>query len=445
MEPEASETSASPELKAGLKITVTEKPGCRRVLEIEVSASEINREFEAAYKRLRQGLSIPGYRKGKAPLELLKARHSDSATQEVKENLVPRAYEQALKEKNISPISMQEISDIELKPDRPLRFKVEIEVPPQIQELNYKELEVEKPVFLITDELIDKTLEELQESHGEETVVDRKAQRGDILTVDLEKVTPEASSPERRENIEISLKPDAIQKEFYEALVGKGGGELVEVTVAGSEDRPEKGSSEESVEYRLKIKKVKERKLPELNEEFAKRFTGWTGRPDPQNIAELKSNIEADLDIKARKEAEQILRRNLIRKVVETNPIEIPESLVSDYTKSVSQGLKSKLTDLEEEKFQESYRPHLIDQLRWELLFHRIAEEEKIEVTPDDIEGWVGRYAERFQLPKEKIRQNLSDEKEKQRIEEQLLEEKVTDFLISKSEIKERGLPYDAE
>ncbi|MFQ5869689.1 MAG: hypothetical protein ACE5JC_07280, partial [Candidatus Zixiibacteriota bacterium] len=173
--------------------------------------------------------------------------------------------------------------------------------------------------------------------------------------------------------------------------------------------------------------------------------TGWTGRPHPQNIAELKANIEADLDIKARAEAEKLLRQNLIRKVVEVNPIEIPESFVSDYTKSVSQGLKSKLTDLEEEKFQESYRPHLIDQLRWELLFHRIAEEEKIEVTADDLEGWVGRYAERFQLPKEKIRQNLSDEKEKQRIEEQLLEEKVTDFLISKSEIRERGLPYYAE
>ena len=443
MEPGVNEVNQ--EFKVGLKVTVTEKPGCRRVLEIEVPASEVNREFEAAYKRLRQNLSIPGYRKGRAPPELLKARYSESATQEVKENLVPRAYQQALKEKNLSPISMQELSEIELAPDRPLEFKVEIEVPPQIRELNYKELEVEKPVFLITDGLIDKTLEELQESHGEETVVDRKAQRGDIVTVDLEKLTPEASSPERRENIEISLKPDAIQKEFYEALVGKGGGELVEVTVARSDDRPEKGSSEESVEYRLKIKEIKERKLPELNEEFAKRFTGWTGRPDPQNIAELKANIEADLDIKARREAEQILRRNLIRKVVEANPIEIPESLVSDYAKSVSQGLKGKLTDLEKEKFQESYRPHLIDQLRWELLFHRIAEEEKIEVTPEDLEGWIRKYAERFQLPKEKIRQNLSDEKEKQRIEEQLLEEKVTDFLISKSEIKERGLPYDAE
>ena len=90
--------------------------------------------------------------------------------------------------------------------------------------------------------------------------------------------------------------------------------------LARSDDRAEKGTSEESVEYRIKIREVKERKLPELNEEFAKRFTGWTGRPDPQNIAELKSNIEADLDIKARKEAEQILRRNLVRKVVEANP-----------------------------------------------------------------------------------------------------------------------------
>jgi trigger factor len=433
------------QLKAGLKVTVTEKPGCRRVLKIEVPAPEVNREFEAAYKRLRQNLSVPGYRKGKVPLQLLKARYRDSAVQEVKENLVPKAYEQALKEKNLSPISMQELSEIELAPDRPLEFKVEIEVPPQIEELNYKELEVEKPVFLITEKLIDKTLEELQQSHGEETVVDRKAQRGDILTVDLEKVTPEGLSPERRENLEITLKPGAVQEEFYQTLVGKGSGELVEVTVAGSDDRPQEGSSAERVEYRLKIKEVKEIKLPELNEEFAKRFTGWIGRPDPQNIAELKANIEADLDIKARKEAGQILRRNLIRKVVEANPIEIPESFVSDYTKSVSRGLKAKLTDLEEEKFQESYRPHAIDELRWELLFHRIAEQEKIEVTADDLGTWARKYAERFQLPEEKIRQNLSDEKEKERIEEQILEDKIIDFLLSKSGIKEKGLPYDAE
>lgn len=444
MEPEASETSASPELKVGLKVTVTEKPGCRRVLEIDVPASEVNREFEAAYKRLRQGLSIPGYRKGKAPVELLKARYSDSAAQEVKESLVPKAYEQALKEKSLSPISMQELSEIELEPDQPLRFKVEIEVSPQIQELNYKELEVEKPVFLITDKLIDKTLKELQESHAELEVVQRKAQTGDLLAVDLEKLTPGSSKPERSENVQIMLEPDRVQKEFYEALIGKGSGELVEITVTNS-GGGEKDSADDRVEYRVEIKEVRERRLPELDEAFAKRFTGWTGRPDPQDIAELKSNIEADLDIKARQEAEKLLRQNLIRKVVETNPVEIPESFVSDYTKSVSQGLKSRLKDLEEEKFQESYRPHAIDQLRWELLFHRIAEEEKIEVSADDLEAWVRKYAERFQLPEEKIRQNLSDEKEGQRIKEQLLEEKVTDFLISKSEIREKGLPYDDE
>lgn len=441
MEPGVGEINQ--ELKAGLKVIMTEKPGCRRILEIEVPASEVNREYESAYRKLRHDLAIPGFRKGKAPLGLLRARYSDSATQEVRESLVPKAYEQAIKERNLSPISMQELSDVELEPDRPLKFKVEIEVQPEIRELKYKGLEVEKPVFLIGEALIDKTVRELQESHAELEVVQRESRKGDVLLVDIKRVPGGGSDSDRKDDLELELDPDKIQKEFYDALVGRGSGDLVDVTTNSGE--PEKASAGDKIEYAIKIKEVKEKKLPELDDDFAKRFSGWTGRPDPQTLAELKSNIEAELDIKARKEAEKLLRRNIIRKVTEANPIEIPESFVSDYTKTVSRGLKGSLRDLEEDKFQESYRPHAIDQLRWELLLHRIAGEEKLEVTPEDLDGWVRKYAERFQLPQEKVRQNLSDEKDKQRIEEQILEDKVIDFLISKAEIREKGLPYDAE
>jgi trigger factor len=421
-----------------LKVSVTEEKAWKRILDIEVSQKKVKNEFDAMYEKYQTYSKIPGFRKGKAPMHLVKLRFKDAVEKEVLESLVPKAYEDAVKETDLSPISLPVVKDVEFQEGMPLKFKAEIDVKPEIEVKDYKGIEVVKKVREITEEDIDKTINYLREDFAELHPVEREAKFYDHLIVDL--VKNQEGKDDKLENQDLFLDPHNMIKEFQEALIKVKAGDNKEIEVDYSPDFHNKKLAGKNVKYSIKVKQVKEKVLPEVNDDFAKMAGGH------KDLGELKTKIKEGLTKNAERDSENHLKNELINQVVKLNFFEVPETVLNFYLDSLIEDLKKKYQKVDEAKIREEYKEIGSAHIRWDYLFHKIAEKEKIEVNKEDLEEWAKRFAQDYKMDKEKAEEFLSTPQNIKRIKENILEDKVIDFLLKNAVVKEETfLPKEGE
>jgi len=260
----------SPSEKEEKKLTVDVREGkaWKRTLEIEVPKETVDEQFETAYRKYKTQAKIPGFRKGKAPLEMVKRRFKDAIQKDVLETLVPRTYEDALKETDLFPISLPEVKEIDFEEGKPLKFKAEIEVKPEVEVKDYTGLEVTKRVQEITDNDVEQSLKYLREDLAQLQPVEREAKYYDHLIVDLTK--EQDGKKEDVKNHELVLDPHNMIKEFQDALLKAKAGEKREFEVVYPADFHNKKLAGNKVGYKITVKEIKEKILPEANDELAK-------------------------------------------------------------------------------------------------------------------------------------------------------------------------------
>ena len=251
-----------------LTVAVQEGKGWKRTLEIEVPKETVDEEFEAAYQKYKNLAKIPGFRQGKAPMHLVKLRYQKEIEEEVLESLVPKAYEDAVKETDLSPICLPEVKEIQFKEGTPLKFKAEIEIKPEVEVKDYNGLEVVKKVKQITDEDIEQSLNYLREDFAELHPVQREAKLYDHLAVDLIKY--QEGKEDRLKNHELFLDPHNMIKEFQEALIKAKAGDKKEFEVNYLPSFHNKKLAGKKVRYEITVKEVKEKILPKPDDNFAK-------------------------------------------------------------------------------------------------------------------------------------------------------------------------------
>jgi trigger factor len=419
-----------------LKVSMTEEKAWKRILEIEVSKEKVDDEFEAVYQKYKAHSKIPGFRKGKAPMDLVRLRFKDAVEKEVMESLVPKAYEDAVKETNLSPISLPVVKDLQFKRGMPLKFKAEIDVKPQIEVKDYKGIKLVRKTKQITEEDVDRTLNYVREDFAELHPVEREAKFYDHLIVDMTK--HQEGKEDRLKNQQLVLDPHNMIKEFQETLIKTKAGDQKEIEVDYRPDFHNKKLAGKNVKYAIKVKQVKEKVLPEADDKFAK-MVG-----DFKDLASLKTKIEEDLTKKAMQDAEKNLRNELINQVIKLNFFEVPETVLNFYLDSLIQDLKKKYRKVDEKKTREEFKDIGAAQIRWDYLFHQIAEKEKIEVAKEEVEEWAKKFAEDYRMEKEKADQLLGTPQKIKRIQENILEDKVVDFLLGNAVIKEETLLVDS-
>ncbi len=412
-----------------LKVSVTEEKAWKRILEIEVAKEKVDDEFDAAYEKYKTHSKIPGFRKGKAPMDLVKLRFKDAVEKEVVESLVPKAYEDAIKEASLSPISFPVVKDLQFQKGMSLKFKAEVDVKPEIEVKDYKGIEIVKKIKQITEEDVNKSLGYLREDFGELHPVEREAKFYDHLTVDL--VKHQEGKDDKLENQQLLLDPHNMLKEFQDALMGAKAGEEKEIEVNYQTNFHNKKLAGKNVKYTIKVKQIKEKILPEANDDFAKTVGGY------KDLAELKTKIKENLTTKSEQDSEKNLRNELINQVVKLNFFEVPETLLNFYLDSLIQDLKKKYRKVDETKIREDYKEIASGHIRWDYLFHQIAEKEKIEVSQEEIEEWAKKFTKDYKMEKEKAEELLGTPQNIKRIKENILEEKVIGFLLKNAVIKE--------
>ncbi len=412
-----------------LKVSIIEEKAWKRILEIEISKEKVDDEFDVLYEKYKTHSKIPGFRKGKAPTDLVKLRFKDVIEKEVVESMVPKAYEDAIKETNLSPISLPVVKDLQFKKGMPLRFKAEIDVKPEIEVKDYKGIELVKRIKQITEEDVNRSLDYLKEDFAELHPVEREAKFYDHLIVDL--VKHEEGKDDKLENQQLFLDPHNMIKEFQEDLIGAKAGDEKEIEVNYKPDFHNKKLAGKNVKYSIKVKQIKEKVLPEANDDFAKMVGGY------KDLAELETKIKEDLTKKAMQEGEKNLRNELINQVVKLNFFEVPETLLNFYLDSLIEDLKKKYKKVDEAKIREEYKEIGAGHIRWDYLFHQIAEKEKIDVNKEEIEEWAKKFAKDYKMEKGKAEELLGTPQNTKRIIENILEDKVVGFLLKNAVIKE--------
>lgn len=424
-----------------MKVNVTKDKAWKRVVEIEIPVEKVKGEFDSVYQEYQRKVRIPGFRKGKAPLEMIKSRYKEKVTKDVLDKLLPEAYEEAVKQSNLTPLTLPVLKEeIDFKEGLPLQFRVLIEVRPEIELKDYKGLQLKKKIVQITEVHVQNALNYLQDKNAELHSVEREAKDGDFLVVDLEEIAGEESkSKKKTENQQIWLKKENLLTEFYRGFLGVKAGEEKEIEAIYPQDYFEKSLAGKIIKYKAKIKEVKEKILAQINDDFAK------GLGEHKNLDELKKKIKEDLEKESQREAEKDLASQVIKQVVEKNSFEVPESLLNLYLDNMVEDFKKSYKNVDEAKLREQYKDLGLSRIRWEFLMHEIVKKENLEVTKEDTDKWVENFAKANSLELKQAKEFIAQKKKIKDIKETILEDKVIDFIIKNSTVEEEIVKESVE
>lgn len=430
-----------------LKTKLENLSSVKKKLFIEISAGDAEAEFAKASNQYRKQVQIPGFRPGKAPLELIKSRFKEELKGEVYKKLVPDAYEQAIKKRSLAPVGQPEIDNLEGEEGAPLKFEAVFEIKPEIELPDYKGLKLEVPAGGVTDEDVEKRLEELREAHAELVAVeDRPIQDKDMITVDMKGVYVDVAEGDAdqedivKEGLTVKIGDERTLPEFTENLRGLNIGEEAAFEVEYTADYPAEELAGRKVKYQVEVIDIKAPELPELNDEFIK------GLGDYESLEKFREELKADM-VKHHDQARENQVRNLvIDKLIESSEFEIPSQMVEnriddrlrDFASNlISQGISPERADLDWAVYRESMRKDAERDVRATLLLEKIAEAEEISISQEEVNKEVDTLAETYNQPAARIRQLLAREGNLEGLRDDLKRRKVFDSIIDEAEIVE--------
>jgi trigger factor len=429
-----------------LSITVEDISSTKKRLKIEIPADIIQKEYTSSVGSVRQRAKIPGFRPGHAPVSIIEKRFGSDIKNEIMDKVIPDYYSKALKEANLFPVALPEFeSSLEFKKDEPLSFSLTVEVRPNISELKYTGLKVDDIESTVEDKEVEDTLTGLQDERAMYDAVDRPVKENDLIVIDYVKFDPKgekelASAKDQVMNLGNNLTPQGILDE----LVGKKKGDIVDITLPtfeGGEVKESAGGDR----IRITIKEVKEKKLPEIDDEFAKDFGHDSLDALREKIKEGILNSKKDNTAKQQK-------AKLIDMLVETHEMDVPESLLEKELENLVVNEKASqkksgdlISETEQGKSAESkddteiierLRPKAIRNVKATMLLDMIAEKEGVTVTEDEVKSRIAILARHFQTtPENVINLFVTKDGSLENFKHTIKDEKVMNLVLSKAEV----------
>jgi trigger factor len=418
-----------------MKVSTEPVENSQVTLNIEMEPSEIDKYLDRAYNRLVKRVSVPGFRKGKAPRDILE-RHigKDTLFQEALEDLIPSAYKEALDEQKIDPIAQPQF---ELIKTEPLIFKAVVPLKPTVKLGDYNQIRVESKPVEISEKDIDATVEQLREQQALLLPVDRPVQFGDVITIDVEGEREGEQFPIRKDVVYEVIKEARLPLPgFAEKLEGMTKDEERSFSLSYPQDYEMKELAGKDHAFKVTVKEVKEKKLPEVDDEFAKSL----GKDD---LASLRGQIESNLKTRAEERARAELEQAAIDKLVELGEVEYPSVLVekeidrllNDEARHFAEGvagLENYLKTLNKtmDNHREELKPMATKRLVRSLVLGKLAESEKIEVKDAEIDAEVEKMAQDADKQAEEMRKLFSLPQARESIQQFLVGRKALDRLV---------------
>ena len=405
-------------------------------LTIEVSAEELDKAMQNAYLKARGKISIPGFRKGKAPRKMIEQMYGKGIFLEDAANaLIPEHYCKALEECDLEIVSQPEIDVTQAEPGKAFIFTAEVAVKPEVTLGEYKGVEVPKSETEVTDEDIDAEIKKEQEKNSRTvTVEDRGAENGDITTIDFEGfVDGVAFEGGKGTDYPLTLGSGSFIPGFEDQLVGAKAGDHVEVNVTFPEEYQAAELAGKAAVFQCDVKKVETKELPELDDDFAQDVSEF------DTLAEYREDVKKNLTEKKEKEARAAKENAAVDKAIENAEMEIPDAMLNTQVRQMmndfasrmqSQGLTMEqyfqFTGMTAEKMQEEMKPQALKRIQTRLVLEKIAETENIEVSEDEVNEEISKMAEMYKMEADKLKELLGDRELEQMKKDMAVQKAVT-------------------
>ena len=405
-------------------------------LTIEVSAEELDKAMQNAYLKARGKISIPGFRKGKAPRKMIEQMYGKGIFLEDAANaLIPEHHSKALEECDLEIVSQPEIDVTQAEPGKAFIFTAEVAVKPEVTLGEYKGVEVPKSETEVTDEDIDAEIKKEQEKNSRTvTVEDRGAENGDITTIDFEGfVDGVAFEGGKGTDYPLTLGSGSFIPGFEDQLVGAKAGDHVEVNVTFPEEYQAAELAGKEAVFQCDVNKVETKELPELDDDFAQDVSEF------DTLAEYREDVKKNLTEKKEKEARAAKENAAVDKAIENAEMEIPDAMLNTQVRQMmndfasrmqSQGLTMEqyfqFTGMTAEKMQEEMKPQALKRIQTRLVLEKIAETENIEVSEDEVNEEISKMAEMYKMEADKLKELLGDRELEQMKKDMAVQKAVT-------------------
>jgi trigger factor len=411
----------------------------KREIQVEIPVDEVNRETESLIQKYQKLARIPGFRRGHVPASIIRQRFAEDLKSDVVEALVPRYFRKEADKQGLIPVSQPQVTDLHLKDNEPLRFKASFEVMPEVKVEGYKELRAEKPEITVTDEEVEQSLNGLREQHATYTSVEgRTLADGEYAQVSLDGQPKDGDGkPVHMDDIMVEIAGKNTMPEFTENLRGASAGDERVFDVVYAPDAAEQRLAGKTFTYTVKVQSIKQKSLPELDDQFATQLGEF------KTLAEVRQRIRDGMEAERKHTAEHEAKDKLVAELVKRSEFEVPEALVDrqidvrlerGLRALAAQGMKAEdIKKMDLNRLRVGQREQALQEVKASLLLDKIAEEEKIEVSDEEVNGEIDALARQSKQTPEAIRARLTRDGALDRIRNRIRSEKTLDFLYRQS------------
>lgn len=422
----------------------------RKSLVVEIPSTVVDAEIDKVARDYSKAARIPGFRPGKVPPKVVRQRFRDQILHDVAHGLIPRAVDEALRERGVEPVNTPDIKDVVVEEGQPLKFTASFETVPPIDPGDYSGLALRKTDAVVSDSAVDDALTRLRERAARYEPVDtRGIQSGDSVVLDLRRTAaakaegdqtpaPGETHTDRHDNVTVEIGAPANPPGFDQELTGLHIGDSKTFEVRYPADYAIQELAGTTVSYHVDVKAIRKRIVPELDDEFAKDLGSF------DSLEGLRAHVRADLEHEARHESEREMRADLLRQLAARVTFDVPASLldreidrrVEEFVRRlVEQQIDPTRANINWEEFRERQRDAAMEAVRSALVLDEIARRDGVVVSDADMQAEIDRYAERAGRTPEAVRARLEQEGGLARLYTGLRREKTMELLLSKATV----------
>jgi trigger factor len=408
--------------------------GCKHSLEISIPVAELESETSRVVADVQKRAKLPGFRPGKAPASIIRKQFSGDIRQQVLESLVPKALQKQFEAENLSVVGTPDISDVHFHDGEPLRFKATFEVFPEIELGDYKGVEVPYHDPEVSEEDVNKRLDEIREQKAQFINVDpRPLQDGDFAVVSLESLSGVEGEPVKTDEMQLELGAKDTFEAFTENLRGLSPGDEKDFEVTYPENYAAERLAGRTVQFHATVKGLRRKELPELDDDFAQELG------DYRTVDELREAVRKALFSQRQYEAQQEAKNKIIDKLVDTHEFPVPEVFVDRQIKNrveqsirgmAAEGMDLRNLKLDWEKVRETQKEKAVREVKASLLLGKISEREHIHATRDEVDREVEKTARQQRKPVAAVHMEFEKNGTLDRIANHIQTDKTLNFLF---------------
>jgi trigger factor len=431
-----------------VNITVENLAPCKKLLRVELDTKSVDEAFDAVTKDFQKQAALPGFRPGKAPRALVLKKYETDIKDEVKRKLIGDAYRKALEEKKLQVIGYPDIEEIQFGRGQNLQFAATVETAPEFQLPDYKGLAARREIKSVTDADVERAVGLLAQQHVKFETVARELKPGDIAVVNytgacdgkpITDTAPTAKGMTEQKNFWVDATPDSFIPGFADQLLGAKAGDKRTVNVDFPADFVTKELAGKKGVFEVELVEVKEKVAPAIDDAFAKKY-------DAENAEKLRAGVRRDLENELKYSQARAIRGQIVRGLLDRVVFELPESAVAHETRNVvydlvrentQRGVKREMIEREKDQIYAAATHNAKERVKLSFLIQRIAEQEKITVSQEEVVKHAQSLAAMYQMPFEQFLKDLQKRNGVNELYDQIAHEKVLAFLEQNAKIED--------